>query len=161
MVARAVEYTIVVSSLRWATTSCGEGSSVHCPFCSNDESKVVDSRESESGDAIRRRRECLACERRYTTYERLEEVPLVVVKRSGSEEVFAQQAVEKLLPREHLLAPAALDDHQGHFFEPFVGRVATLAGQALSPPADGVARFRVAGIDDFALVAATERTMHG
>ncbi len=64
---------------------------MHCPFCSSDESKVVDSRDSESGDAIRRRRECLACERRYTTYERLEEVPLVVVKRSGSEEVFARQ----------------------------------------------------------------------
>ena len=64
---------------------------MHCPFCSSDESKVVDSRDSESGDAIRRRRECLACERRYTTYERLEEVPLVVVKRNGGEEVFARQ----------------------------------------------------------------------
>jgi transcriptional repressor NrdR len=64
---------------------------VHCPFCNSDESKVVDSRDSESGDATRRRRECLACERRYTTYERLEEVPLAVVKRSGSEEVFARQ----------------------------------------------------------------------
>ena len=64
---------------------------MHCPFCSSEESKVVDSRDSEAGDAIRRRRECLACERRYTTYERLEEVPLVVVKRSGSEEVFARQ----------------------------------------------------------------------
>src|SRR5450759_3532373 len=91
MVVRTVEYTIVVSSLGRGTTSCGEESSVHCPFCSSDESKVVDSRDSESGDAIRRRRECLACERRYTTYERLEEVPLVVVKRSGSEEVFARQ----------------------------------------------------------------------
>ena len=64
---------------------------MHCPFCNSDESKVVDSRDSESGDATRRRRECLACERRYTTYERLEEVPLAVVKRSGSEEVFARQ----------------------------------------------------------------------
>jgi len=64
---------------------------VHCPFCNSDESKVVDSRDSESGDAIRRRRECLACERRYTTYERLEEVPLVVIKRNGGEEVFARQ----------------------------------------------------------------------
>ena len=64
---------------------------MHCPFCSSDESKVVDSRDSEAGDAIRRRRECLACERRYTTYERLEEVPLAVVKRSGSEEVFTRQ----------------------------------------------------------------------
>jgi len=64
---------------------------MRCPFCSSDESKVVDSRDSESGDAIRRRRECLACERRYTTYERLEEVPLVVAKRSGAEEVFSRQ----------------------------------------------------------------------
>jgi len=64
---------------------------VHCPFCNSDESKVVDSRDSDSGDATRRRRECLACERRYTTYERLEEVPLVVIKRNGGEEVFARQ----------------------------------------------------------------------
>ena len=64
---------------------------MRCPFCSSDESKVVDSRDSESGDAIRRRRECLACERRYTTYERLEEVPLVVAKRNGAEEVFSRQ----------------------------------------------------------------------
>ena len=64
---------------------------MHCPFCNSDESKVVDSRDSEAGDATRRRRECLACERRYTTYERLEEVPLVVVKRSGSEEVFTRR----------------------------------------------------------------------
>jgi len=64
---------------------------MRCPSCSSDESKVVDSRDSESGDAIRRRRECLACERRYTTYERLEEVPLVVAKRSGAEEVFSRQ----------------------------------------------------------------------
>ena len=64
---------------------------MHCPFCNSEESKVVDSRDSESGDATRRRRECLACERRYTTYERLEEVPLAVAKRSGSEEVFARQ----------------------------------------------------------------------
>jgi transcriptional repressor NrdR len=64
---------------------------VHCPFCSSDESKVVDSRDSEAGDAIRRRRECLACERRYTTYERVEEVPLMVAKRDGRLEVFSRQ----------------------------------------------------------------------
>jgi transcriptional repressor NrdR len=62
---------------------------MRCPFCASEESKVVDSRDSEAGDAIRRRRECLACERRYTTYERVDEVPLVVVKRSGAEELFA------------------------------------------------------------------------
>jgi len=63
---------------------------MRCPYCASEESKVVDSRDSEAGDAIRRRRECLGCERRYTTYERVDEVPLVVVKRSGAEELFAR-----------------------------------------------------------------------
>jgi len=66
---------------------------LHCPFCNSDESKVVDSRDSEAGDAIRRRRECLACERRYTTYERIEEVPLVVAKSDGRQELFTRQKV--------------------------------------------------------------------
>lgn len=64
---------------------------MRCPFCSSEESRVVDSRDSEAGDAIRRRRECSVCERRYTTYERIEEVPLMVEKRDGSEEVFSHQ----------------------------------------------------------------------
>ena len=63
---------------------------MRCPFCGSIESKVVDSREAESSDTIRRRRECLDCERRFTTYERVEDVPLVVVKRSGREEVFTR-----------------------------------------------------------------------
>jgi transcriptional repressor NrdR len=63
---------------------------MRCPYCASEESKVVDSRDSEAGDAIRRRRECLACERRYTTYERVEELPLIVVKRSGDEELFTR-----------------------------------------------------------------------
>ena len=61
---------------------------MRCPYCSADEDKVVDSRTAESGAAIRRRRECLECGRRYTTYERAEEVPLIVVKRNGEEEPF-------------------------------------------------------------------------
>jgi transcriptional repressor NrdR len=61
---------------------------VRCPYCSNEEDKVVDSRLSEEGRAIRRRRECLACGRRFTTFERQEEVPLLVVKRNGVEEPF-------------------------------------------------------------------------
>jgi len=66
---------------------------MRCPFCNSDESRVVDSRDPEAGDAIRRRRECLACERRYTTYERIEEVPLLVVKSDGKEELFTRQKV--------------------------------------------------------------------
>jgi transcriptional repressor NrdR len=61
---------------------------MRCPYCDADEDKVVDSRVADEGRAIRRRRECLSCGRRYTTFERPEEVPLVVAKRSGEEEPF-------------------------------------------------------------------------
>ena len=61
---------------------------MRCPFCGHDETKVVDSRVSESQDAIRRRRECLSCQQRFTTYERREEMPLMVVKKDGATEPF-------------------------------------------------------------------------
>ena len=61
---------------------------MRCPFCAHSEDKVVDSRESKEGDAIRRRRECLACGRRFTSYERVEEFPLLVVKKDGRREAF-------------------------------------------------------------------------
>jgi len=61
---------------------------LRCPFCGHDETKVVDSRTSESQDAIRRRRECLKCAERFTTYERREEMPLMVVKKGGEVEPF-------------------------------------------------------------------------
>jgi transcriptional repressor NrdR len=62
-----------------------------CPFCESPEHRVVESRVPDTKDAIRRRRECLACGRRFTTYERIEEMPLVVVKRSGEREPFDRQ----------------------------------------------------------------------
>lgn len=61
---------------------------MRCPSCGHDETKVVDSRTSESQDAIRRRRECLSCSERFTTYERREETPLMVVKKDGAAEPF-------------------------------------------------------------------------
>jgi transcriptional repressor NrdR len=61
---------------------------VRCPACSSDDDRVVDSRASDDGATIRRRRECLGCRRRFTTYERIEEVPLLVVKRTGDREPF-------------------------------------------------------------------------
>ena len=66
---------------------------VRCPYCSSEEDKVVDSRMAEEGRAIRRRRECLACTRRYTTFERAEEVPLLVIKRNGEEEPFEREKI--------------------------------------------------------------------
>jgi transcriptional repressor NrdR len=64
-----------------------------CPFCGHREDKVIDSRESKEGDAIRRRRQCLKCERRFTTYERTDEIPFMVVKRDGRREKFDRQKV--------------------------------------------------------------------
>ena len=64
-----------------------------CPFCNHIEDKVVDSRESREGDAIRRRRQCLGCERRFTTYERIDEVPYMVIKKDGRREKFDRQKV--------------------------------------------------------------------
>jgi transcriptional repressor NrdR len=61
---------------------------VRCPFCGHLKDKVVDSREASAGDAIRRRRECLECRRRFTSYERVEEIPYFVVKKDGRREPF-------------------------------------------------------------------------
>src|SRR5437762_9807044 len=64
-----------------------------CPFCGFENDKVVDSRESKEGESIRRRRECLKCERRFTTYERIDEVPYMVIKKDGRREKFERQKV--------------------------------------------------------------------
>jgi len=61
---------------------------VKCPYCNHLKDKVVDSREVGAGDAIRRRRECLSCGRRFTSYERIEEVPYLVIKKDGRREAF-------------------------------------------------------------------------
>ena len=64
-----------------------------CPFCGHLADKVVDSRESKEGEVIRRRRECLECARRFTTYERIDEIPYMVVKKDGRREPFERQKV--------------------------------------------------------------------
>jgi transcriptional repressor NrdR len=64
-----------------------------CPFCSHMEDKVIDSRESKEGESIRRRRQCLSCEKRFTTYERIDEVPYMVIKKDGRREKFDRQKV--------------------------------------------------------------------
>ena len=64
-----------------------------CPYCSYEESKVVDSRHSEDGASIRRRRECLNCNKRFTTYETVESLPIVVVKKDGRRQTFDRNKV--------------------------------------------------------------------
>ena len=63
------------------------------PFCKGDDTKVTDSRATDDGNAIRRRRECLKCGRRFTTYEMVEEVPLIVIKKNGSRELFDRSKI--------------------------------------------------------------------
>jgi transcriptional repressor NrdR len=94
--------------------------SVRCPRCSTVEDRVIDSRTADEGSAIRRRRECLSCGRRFTTYERLEEAPFVVVKRSGHREPFERakvisgmQAAAKNRP----LSPGELEQIAGEIEE--------------------------------------------
>ncbi|MCY0878835.1 MAG: transcriptional regulator NrdR [Firmicutes bacterium] len=68
---------------------------MRCPFCHYEDSKVLDSRPTEDGRAIRRRRECLRCHRRFTSYERVEEVPIWVVKKDGRREAFERRKILK------------------------------------------------------------------
>lgn len=66
---------------------------MNCPFCGYNTDRVIDSREGKEGDVVRRRRQCLSCERRFTTYERIDEVPYMVVKKDGRREKFERQKV--------------------------------------------------------------------
>ncbi|MBU0993580.1 MAG: transcriptional regulator NrdR [Proteobacteria bacterium] len=70
-----------------------------CPFCGDTDNKVIDSRLSKDGNVIRRRRECLACERRFTTYEHIEEIPVMIVKKDGRREVFNRNKVRSGLQK--------------------------------------------------------------
>ena len=80
-----------------------------CPFCKADDDRVVDSRASADGFAIRRRRECLSCSRRYTTYERIEESPIRVVKKDGSREPFERRKVLAGLMKACEKRPVSID----------------------------------------------------
>lgn len=64
---------------------------MRCPFCSHDEDRVIDSRPSDEGSAIRRRRECISCGARFTTYEKIENLPLLVIKKDGTREPFDRE----------------------------------------------------------------------
>ena len=70
-----------------------------CPFCGDQESKVVDSRHNEDGNSIRRRRECMGCQRRFTTYEIVESLPIIVVKRDGTRQSFDRNKILNAMVR--------------------------------------------------------------
>jgi transcriptional repressor NrdR len=70
-----------------------------CPFCGEIDNKVIDSRLSKDGNVIRRRRECVICSRRFTTYEHIEEIPVMIVKKDGRREVFSREKVRSGLQK--------------------------------------------------------------
>lgn len=80
-----------------------------CPYCGNEESKVIDSRPTDEGERIRRRRECLNCGKRFTTYEVIESVPLIVVKKDKSREVFDRNKLLSGMLRACEKRPVSLD----------------------------------------------------
>ena len=83
-----------------------------CPYCGYSESRVIDSRPAEKGATIRRRRECLSCQKRFTTYEIMERVPLIVIKKDGSRQTFDKMKVLNGMLRACEKRPVALGDLQ-------------------------------------------------
>jgi transcriptional repressor NrdR len=86
---------------------------MRCPFCGHLEDKVVDSREAKVGDSIRRRRECLDCARRFTSYERIDEIPYMVVKKDGTREPFDRNKVLAGLLRATEKRPVSVTQLEG------------------------------------------------
>ncbi|MEX2015946.1 MAG: transcriptional regulator NrdR [Candidatus Hydrogenedentales bacterium] len=82
---------------------------MRCPFCGHNDAKVVDSRSTKDDEAIRRRRECLSCTRRYTTYERIEEVAQIVLKKDGSRETFDRWKLKAGILKAVEKRPVSLD----------------------------------------------------
>ncbi|MGI6578396.1 MAG: transcriptional regulator NrdR [Eubacteriales bacterium] len=81
-----------------------------CPYCAHLESKVVDSRPTDEGESIRRRRECLSCQKRFTTYELLEILPIMVIKKDGSRQAFDKQKILNGLLRASEKRPISLSE---------------------------------------------------
>ena len=81
-----------------------------CPYCDNPDTKVVDSRPTDEGQTIRRRRECEQCGRRFTTYEKIEEIPLIVVKKDGSRQTFDRSKVINGIIKACERRPVPMDD---------------------------------------------------
>ncbi len=82
---------------------------MRCPFCLHLDSKVLDSRQTEEGASIRRRRECTSCQKRFTTYERVEELPFLVIKRDGGREAFSRSKILNGILRACEKRPISLD----------------------------------------------------
>jgi transcriptional repressor NrdR len=122
---------------------------MHCPFCGHDDSQVVDSRLSDPGDAVRRRRVCRSCERRFTTYERYDEGPLYIRKRSGQREPFERAKVLAGLERAAIKRPVEREQ-----LEALVDRiVAELRSRGGTPEVAEVGELALRGLRELDAVA--------
>ncbi len=83
---------------------------MNCPFCSYNDSKVIDSRPTDEGQAIRRRRECMSCAKRFTTYEKVDEIPLIVVKKNGNREPYNRNKILNGVIRSCEKRPVSIKD---------------------------------------------------
>ena len=83
-----------------------------CPYCKSEKTKVVDKRETENSTVTRRRRECLECEKRFTTYERIESVPLIVLKKDNTREEFDRNKIERGILKACEKRPVSAEDIQ-------------------------------------------------
>ncbi|MFZ5376557.1 MAG: transcriptional regulator NrdR [Patescibacteria group bacterium] len=82
---------------------------MNCPFCKSDQLTVLDSRDTEGGEAIRRRRECLECQRRFTTYERVEDINIKVIKKNGEKEQFDREKIKRGLIKATWKRPVSME----------------------------------------------------
>lgn len=123
-----------------------------CPFCGHKEDRVIDSRESKEGEAIRRRRQCLSCERRFTTYERTDEIPYMVVKKDGRREKFDRQKVLNGLLKACEKRPVAMGK-LAQVVDEMEARIADMADRELSTTEIGeMLMERLQGLDKIAYV---------
>ena len=123
-----------------------------CPYCGYAESKVIDSRPAEEGSTIRRRRECLACNKRFTTYEIIERMPLVVVKRDGSRQSFDKVKVMNGLVRACEKRPVALEQLEAIAKEIETELQSALEREISTAEIGEMVMFRLKEIDEVAYV---------
>jgi transcriptional repressor NrdR len=123
---------------------------VKCPFCAHLEDKVVDSRESKEGEVIRRRRECLECGKRFTSYERIDQIPHLVVKKDGRREAFDREKVLSGLLKACQKRPVPVKA-----IEDLVDRVEALVHESpeREVPSDAVGEFLMDRLKDIDKVA--------
>lgn len=125
---------------------------MRCPYCDYEDSKVIDSRSADDGSAIRRRRECFSCGRRFTTYERLGERPIIVIKSDGSSEVFDRSKLLRGLLIACAKRPVTHEQMDGIIDDIESTLRATSTGEIGSTDLGEMVLDRLASIDDVAYI---------